>query len=129
MDSPHGGGDRALDPIVGWGGCVAAVGAAEDGAEEALPARAHQHRDAQIDEHVEVAQQPEVVLERLAEPDAGVDPHLVDTRRSGRVDPGREDYTTRNTPKVMGGVTPACVEAAAEVDHDCVGVLRERGLE
>jgi UDP-N-acetyl-D-glucosamine dehydrogenase len=29
-----------------------------------------------------------------------------------RVDPGREDFTTRNTPKVMGGVTPACVEAA-----------------
>ena len=29
-----------------------------------------------------------------------------------RVDPGREDYTTKNTPKVMGGVTPACVEAA-----------------
>ncbi len=29
-----------------------------------------------------------------------------------RVDPGREDYTTKNTPKVMGGVTPACVAAA-----------------
>ncbi|WP_412062428.1 nucleotide sugar dehydrogenase [Rubrivirga sp. IMCC45206] len=29
-----------------------------------------------------------------------------------RVDPGREDWTTVNTPKVMGGVTPACVEAA-----------------
>ena len=30
-----------------------------------------------------------------------------------RVDPGREDWTTINTPKVMGGVTPACVEAGA----------------
>lgn len=29
-----------------------------------------------------------------------------------RVDPGRVDFTTRNTPKVMGGVTPACVQAA-----------------
>ena len=29
-----------------------------------------------------------------------------------RVDPGREDYTTKNTPKVMGGITPACVQAA-----------------
>ena len=28
-----------------------------------------------------------------------------------RVDPGREDWTTVNTPKVMGGVTPACVRA------------------
>ena len=27
-----------------------------------------------------------------------------------RVDPGRTDYTTVNTPKVMGGVTPACLE-------------------
>ncbi len=27
-----------------------------------------------------------------------------------RVDPGREDWTTRNTPKIMGGVTPACLQ-------------------
>ena len=30
-----------------------------------------------------------------------------------RVDPGREDWTTLNTPKVMGGITPACSEVAA----------------
>ncbi len=29
-----------------------------------------------------------------------------------RVDPGRTDWTTYNTPKVMGGLTPACVEVA-----------------
>lgn len=29
-----------------------------------------------------------------------------------RVDPGREDWTTYNTPKVLGGMTPACVEVA-----------------
>ncbi len=29
-----------------------------------------------------------------------------------RVDPGREDWTTINTPKVLGGVTPACLEVA-----------------
>ncbi len=29
-----------------------------------------------------------------------------------RVDPGRTDWTTRNTPKVMGGVTPACLDVA-----------------
>jgi len=28
-----------------------------------------------------------------------------------RVDPGRTDYTTHNTPKVMGGTTPACLQA------------------
>jgi UDP-N-acetyl-D-glucosamine dehydrogenase len=29
-----------------------------------------------------------------------------------RVDPGREDFTTLNTPKVIGGITPACAEVA-----------------
>jgi UDP-N-acetyl-D-glucosamine dehydrogenase len=29
-----------------------------------------------------------------------------------RVDPGRADWTTRNTPKIVGGVTPACTERA-----------------
>ncbi|MCE1254186.1 MAG: nucleotide sugar dehydrogenase [Anaerolineae bacterium] len=29
-----------------------------------------------------------------------------------RVDPGREDWTTINTPKVVGGITPACLEVA-----------------
>jgi UDP-N-acetyl-D-glucosamine dehydrogenase len=29
-----------------------------------------------------------------------------------RVDPGREDWTTFNTPKVMGGMTKACVDVA-----------------
>lgn len=30
-----------------------------------------------------------------------------------RVDPGREDWTTINTPKVIGGITQACGEVAA----------------
>jgi UDP-N-acetyl-D-glucosamine dehydrogenase len=29
-----------------------------------------------------------------------------------RVDPGRSDWTTINTPKVLGGMTPACLDAA-----------------
>jgi UDP-N-acetyl-D-glucosamine dehydrogenase len=32
-----------------------------------------------------------------------------------RVDPGRTDYTLRNTPKVIGGVTERCTERAAEL--------------
>jgi UDP-N-acetyl-D-glucosamine dehydrogenase len=39
-----------------------------------------------------------------------------------RVDPGRTDWTTTNTPKVVGGVTPACLEAALEL----YGVAVER---
>ena len=30
-----------------------------------------------------------------------------------RVDPGRKDWTTLNTPKVVGGITPACTEVAS----------------
>jgi UDP-N-acetyl-D-glucosamine dehydrogenase len=32
-----------------------------------------------------------------------------------RVDPGRTDYTLRNTPKVIGGVTEACTQRAVEL--------------
>ena len=32
-----------------------------------------------------------------------------------RVDPGRTDYTMRNTPKVVGGITPECTERAVEL--------------
>jgi UDP-N-acetyl-D-glucosamine dehydrogenase len=32
-----------------------------------------------------------------------------------RVDPGRTDYTMRNTPKVVGGMTPECTERAVEL--------------
>jgi UDP-N-acetyl-D-glucosamine dehydrogenase len=32
-----------------------------------------------------------------------------------RVDPGRTDWTTKNVPKVAGGITPACTDRAAEL--------------
>jgi UDP-N-acetyl-D-glucosamine dehydrogenase len=32
-----------------------------------------------------------------------------------RVDPGRTDYTIATTPKIVGGLTPACTERATEV--------------
>jgi UDP-N-acetyl-D-glucosamine dehydrogenase len=44
---------------------------------------------------------------------AGVDFHLAFSPE--RVDPGRTDYTTRTTPKVVGGLTPACTERALQV--------------
>ena len=31
-----------------------------------------------------------------------------------RVDPGNETWTTKNVPKVVGGITPACTERAAQ---------------
>ncbi len=52
----------------------------------------------------------EMVLPRLAAGglQVGVDFFLAFSPE--RVDPGRTDWTTRNTPKVIGGVTPACLE-------------------
>jgi UDP-N-acetyl-D-glucosamine dehydrogenase len=32
-----------------------------------------------------------------------------------RIDPGREDWTVKTTPKVVGGVTPACTEKAVQL--------------
>ncbi|MFN3597226.1 MAG: nucleotide sugar dehydrogenase [Rubricoccaceae bacterium] len=40
-----------------------------------------------------------------------------------RVDPGREDFTTRNTPKVIGGVTPACTELATAFYRQAIDTL------
>ncbi|MSQ03102.1 MAG: nucleotide sugar dehydrogenase [Myxococcales bacterium] len=36
-----------------------------------------------------------------------------------RVDPGNPTYGIRNTPKVVGGMTPACSAAAAALYHRC----------
>jgi UDP-N-acetyl-D-glucosamine dehydrogenase len=42
-----------------------------------------------------------------------------------RVDPGRTDYTIRNTPKIVGGLTPACTERAAAVyERVCETIVR-----
>ena len=49
---------------------------------------------------------------------AGRDFHLAFSPE--RVDPGRTDWTTRNTPKLVGGLTPACTERAAELYRSAV---------
>ena len=49
---------------------------------------------------------------------AGEDFHLAFSPE--RVDPGRKDWTTYNTPKVVGGLTPACTERAAELYRGAV---------
>jgi UDP-N-acetyl-D-glucosamine dehydrogenase len=40
-----------------------------------------------------------------------------------RVDPGREDFTTKNTPKVMGGITEACGEVATAWYEQAIDVV------
>jgi len=37
-----------------------------------------------------------------------------------RVDPGRTDWTTKNTPKVIGGITRACTEVAAAMYQQAI---------
>ena len=42
-----------------------------------------------------------------------------------RVDPGRTDFTLRNTPKVVGGITPACLDRVVELySRVCAQVVR-----
>src|SRR5688500_1073934 len=40
-----------------------------------------------------------------------------------RVDPGRSDWTTKNVPKVVGGITDACTEKAAALYGSAVDVV------
>ena len=40
-----------------------------------------------------------------------------------RVDPGRTDWTTQNVPKVVGGITDACTERAAELYASAVDTV------
>ncbi|HXS32655.1 MAG TPA: nucleotide sugar dehydrogenase [Solirubrobacterales bacterium] len=44
---------------------------------------------------------------------AGRDFHLAFSPE--RIDPGRTDYTVKTTPKLIGGITPACTERAREL--------------
>jgi UDP-N-acetyl-D-glucosamine dehydrogenase len=52
---------------------------------------------------------PELVKEKYLE--VGKDFFLAFSPE--RVDPGRTDWTTKNTPKVIGGITPDCLDVAA----------------
>jgi UDP-N-acetyl-D-glucosamine dehydrogenase len=61
------------------------------------------------------------ILEERSGLTAGEDFHLAMSPE--RVDPGRTDWTTKNTPKVVGGLTPACTEAAAAVYRDAVDTI------
>jgi UDP-N-acetyl-D-glucosamine dehydrogenase len=40
-----------------------------------------------------------------------------------RVDPGNPVYHTKNTPKVVGGITPACVEVATALYQSCIDTV------
>ena len=54
---------------------------------------------------------------------AGVDFHLAMSPE--RVDPGREDWTTKTTPKVVGGISPESTKAAADVYRAALDAVHE----
>jgi UDP-N-acetyl-D-glucosamine dehydrogenase len=57
------------------------------------------------------------ILERTGL-EAGRDFHLAFSPE--RVDPGNQTWTTKNVPKVVGGITPACTERAAQLYEGAV---------
>ena len=63
------------------------------------------------------------ILEEGSGLEAGKDFHLAMSPE--RVDPGRVDWTTKTTPKVVGGLTPACTAAAAAVYRAAVDTVHE----
>jgi len=63
------------------------------------------------------------LLEKASGLSAGVDFALVFSPE--RIDPGNPDYGLANTPKIVGGITPACAEtAAAFYGQVCAQVVR-----
>ncbi len=52
----------------------------------------------------------EIFLPRLQERGFQIGHDVFLTFSPERVDPGRTDWTTQNTPKIMGGITPACLD-------------------
>jgi UDP-N-acetyl-D-glucosamine dehydrogenase len=63
------------------------------------------------------------ILERGSGLKAGEGFHLAMSPE--RVDPGREDWTTKTTPKVLGGITPECTRRAAEIYRRAVDTVHE----
>ena len=54
----------------------------------------------------------ELILPKLAKEQFEVGKDFFLAFSPERVDPGRTDWTTKNTPKVIGGITPACLEVS-----------------
>jgi UDP-N-acetyl-D-glucosamine dehydrogenase len=63
------------------------------------------------------------ILEEGSGLEAGVDFHLAMSPE--RVDPGREDWTTKTTPKVLGGLTRECTKRAADIYRRAVDTVVE----
>jgi UDP-N-acetyl-D-glucosamine dehydrogenase len=63
------------------------------------------------------------ILEEASGLTAGKDFHLAMSPE--RVDPGRTDWTTKTTPKIVGGITPESTAAAAALYRKAVDTVHE----
>jgi len=57
----------------------------------------------------------EIILPRLTEKGFTAGDDIFIAFSPERIDPGNETYTVRNTPKVVGGITPHCAEITASL--------------
>ena len=65
----------------------------------------------------------EVILPRLLETGLKVGEDFFLAFSPERVDPGNPTYQTGNIPKVVGGITPACTEAAVALFSKCIDTV------
>jgi UDP-N-acetyl-D-glucosamine dehydrogenase len=65
----------------------------------------------------------ELVLPMLAETGLKVGKDFFLAFSPERVDPANEQFTTRNTPKVVGGTTPACVDVATALYRSAIDTV------
>lgn len=101
-----------------------------EGAARTLAARLRPHTTVILESPVPPGTTENVlrpILEEVSGLRAGRDFHLAYS--PSRVDPGNRDFTPANTPKVIGGLTPACTESAAAFYGRLTDkVVRARGL-
>ncbi|MFF5482584.1 nucleotide sugar dehydrogenase [Streptomyces sp. Marseille-Q5077] len=101
-----------------------------EGAARTLAARLRPHTTVILESPVPPGTTENVLrplLEEVSGLRAGRDFHLAYS--PSRVDPGNRDFTPANTPKVIGGLTPACTESAAAFYGRLTDkVVRARGL-
>jgi UDP-N-acetyl-D-glucosamine dehydrogenase len=66
----------------------------------------------------------ELVLAKLEESDLRVGEDFYLAFSPERVDPGNKVYTTRNVPKVVGGMTPRCTRLATALYEQCISEVK-----
>ncbi len=67
----------------------------------------------------------EIIVPEIAGDDLTVGEDVFVAYSPERIDPGNQTYAVRNTPKVVGGITPSCAEAATALYSAAVDTIIE----